>query len=517
MKIINLIIGIILFVAVKSHGNNIQVTNTQLVNQNTIEESVMVQFDIEWENSWRLAGGPANWDAAWIFVKYRVGAGPWTHAFLHNSGHQVCEGLTTSNGLLTPGSAFDPESNPALGVFLYRSEPGAGNVECQQVRLRWNYGANLLNDNTMVDIKVFAIEHVYIPGGEFYAGSGGAEPGALYIYPNTSNPPYIGSESSFQILNTTGNVYYNNSSGWSGDQAGFIPTAFPKGTFTFYAMKYEISQQAYIEFLNTLTRTQQSNRVRTNISGTSISNRFVMSNTTTPSFRNGISCRATIPASPAPVEFFSDLNNNSVENGITDGQTIACNWMLWSDLAAYLDWAALRPMTELEFEKAARGSLEPVANEYIWGNHTINLLTAVLNAGEDDEIPSAPYVNCTGPGYNNPTRCGSFARANNNRTLSGAGYYGCLDLGGNLWERGVTFGNSQGRLFTGLHGNGELSTNGTADVSQWPTNTTGNGSFYRGASFYSNFAENRTSDRSLAVLNVTGNESTGGRGVRKAP
>jgi formylglycine-generating enzyme required for sulfatase activity len=516
MKIICLIL-VNLLIGLHIKANNIQVTNTHLVYQNTIEESVMVQFDISWENSWRLAGGPANWDAAWIFIKYRIGAGPWTHAFLHNTGHVSCEGLAISNGLLQPGAVFDPSTNPVMGVFLYRSEPGLGNIACQQVQLRWNYGENGLNDNTQVDIRVFAIEHVYIPAGAFTAGSGGTENGALYVYPNTTSPPTIANENALNVGPVSGNLYYNNVSGLSGDQTGPIPAAYPKGTIAFYAMKYEVSQRAYAEFLNTLTRAQQASRVRTNISGTSITNKFVLSNTSSPSFRNGVSCRTTIPAAPAPVDFFCNLNNNTIENEDSDGQCVTCNWLTWADLAAYMDWAALRPMSEFEFEKCARGDLAPVANEYVWGNHTINLLTSISNSGLPTELPSVAYVNCTGPGYNNPVRCGAFARNDNNRTLSGAGYYGCLDLGGNLWERGVTIGNSEGRAYTGVHGNGMLATNGNADVSQWPSNTTSVGSFLRGASFYTNFVENRTSNRSFAAWTVTGNESTGGRGVRTAP
>ncbi len=114
--------------AYTAYGNNVQVTNARLLSQNTMDDFVMVEFDITWENSWRLAGGPANWDAAWIFVKYRIGAGPWTHAFLNNTGHETCTGLVTSNGLLTPGAAFNATTNPALGVFMYRSEPATGDI-----------------------------------------------------------------------------------------------------------------------------------------------------------------------------------------------------------------------------------------------------------------------------------------------------------------------------------------------------------------------------------------------------
>lgn len=509
-------IGIMLFASLHAWSNNIQITNTRLVSQNTIEESVMVEFDIEWQNSWRLAGGPGNWDAAWVFVKYRVGAGPWTHAFLHNTDHETCAELTTSSGLLTPGSPFDPFTNPAMGVFLYRPEPGVGNVECQQVRLRWNYGENLLNDNTQVDVKVFAIEHVYIPAGAFQVGSGGTESGAFYTYPTSTNPYQINNESAITVGTTSGNLHYLNPSGNSGDQTGTIPVAFPKGTNAFYAMKYEVSQQGYTDFLNTLSRAQQLARVRSDISGTSVTNRFVMSGQSTPIFRNGISCRSTIPASPAPVEFASDLSNNSIENEFNDGQTIACNFLFWIDLAAYLDWAALRPMTELEYEKCARGTVTPVANEYVWGNHTINLLTAVINAGEVSETPSVSYVNCSGTGFVNPTRCGIFARENNDRTLSGAGYYGCMDLGGNVWERGITVGNPQGRSFNGLHGNGMLGAEGFADVANWP-DFFSTGACMRGGSFTPSFNDNRASGRTYAAFAFLGNESTGGRGVRTAP
>ena len=515
MKTVILFCNIMIVLAHQALSNNVQVSNVRLTNQNTTDDFVMVEFDISWENSWRMSTGPANWDAAWIFVKYRVGpASPWTHAFLNNTGHETCSGMTTHSGLLTPGAAFNATTNPALGVFLYRSSNGSGNINCQQVRLRWNYAANGLADDAQMDIKVFAIEHVYIPAGPFTVGSGGTEPGALYTYPTSTNPYQITNENAITVGTTSGNLFYNNPVGLSGDQAGPIPAAYPKGTVAFYAMKYEISQFAYIEFLNTLTKAQQVNRVRSDITQGTVPNRFVMSNTSSPSFRNGVSCRSVVPYIPAPIEFGSDLSNNAVENGVVDGQNISCNWLQWSDVAAYLDWAALRPMSELEFEKCARGPATPVPNEYVWGNNTINLLTGVINNGANNELPTATHMNCTGPGFAFPVRCGMFARPGNDRALSGAGYYGCLDLGGNVWERGATIGNFQGRLFTGVHGNGMLATDGQSDVVNWPLNSTAFGAFYRGASFYTNFNENRTSDRIYAVLGVTGNESTGGRGVR---
>jgi hypothetical protein len=60
-------------------ANNIVVSNTTLNGQNTSNGTnsalnfALVQFDLSWDNSWRTAN-PANWDAAWVFVKFRLGA-----------------------------------------------------------------------------------------------------------------------------------------------------------------------------------------------------------------------------------------------------------------------------------------------------------------------------------------------------------------------------------------------------------------------------------------------------------
>lgn len=62
------------------------------------------------------------------------------------------------------------------------------------------------------------------------------------------------------------------------------------------------------------------------------------------------------------------MDDDGVYNETTDGKWIACNWLTWMDGAAYTDWAALRPFTELEFEKAARGPQLVVNDEYSWGS-----------------------------------------------------------------------------------------------------------------------------------------------------
>ena len=52
-------------------ANNIQISNVSITGQNTASKYKMIQFDISWENSWRTSTEQSNWDAAWIFIKYR--------------------------------------------------------------------------------------------------------------------------------------------------------------------------------------------------------------------------------------------------------------------------------------------------------------------------------------------------------------------------------------------------------------------------------------------------------------
>ena len=107
-------------------ANDIQVSSATLTGQNTTSDFTLVQFDINWSNSWRVSTGPNNWDAAWVFVKYRVEGGAgctpgnWQHATLHSTGHAI----TTDNG--TTGTITPSEDGK--GVFMYRSGVGSGAI-----------------------------------------------------------------------------------------------------------------------------------------------------------------------------------------------------------------------------------------------------------------------------------------------------------------------------------------------------------------------------------------------------
>ncbi|MCX6163204.1 MAG: hypothetical protein NTV87_17930, partial [Ignavibacteriae bacterium] len=223
-----LLLCLFMFASYSAYANNISVSNFSLTGQNAANHYVMVKFDISWENSWRTSSAPNNWDAAWVFVKYRVGTGAWMHTWLNNTGHINPTGSTITTGLLKPDSVFNATANPGLGAFIYRDADGTGTFSKTGVQLRWNYGANGVADNAIIDIRVYAIEHVYVPQGSFYAGSGGTEFGAFYKYPATTDPFQITGESAITVGTATGNLYYP--AGTSiGDQLGPIPAAFPKG------------------------------------------------------------------------------------------------------------------------------------------------------------------------------------------------------------------------------------------------------------------------------------------------
>jgi formylglycine-generating enzyme required for sulfatase activity len=487
---------LLLLLSANLSANDIVVSNISLTDENATEDYVMVQFDLSWENSWRISNGSANWDAAWVFVKYRLSGGEWQHVSLNNNGHSGTAAAIDA-GLLDPGSAFNATTNPALGVFIYRSADGTGNSSITGAQLRWNYGANGVPDDAIVDVKVFAIEMVYVPEGAFAAGSGGNEYAAFYKYPTTTNAYQITSENTIVVGTATNNLYYP----WitnGGDQGGPIPSTFPKGYAGFYCQKYEISQQQYVDFLNTLTQTQANNRKY-----------------------NGSDYRYAI-------------TGTTIGSYATTNPYVACNFLSWMDGAAYSDWAGLRPMTELEYEKACRGTVAPVANEYAWGTNTVAGSAYTLdNDGATDEGITANYSTSagnasyapTGGGIDGPLRVGIFAAnaANSGRITAGASYYGIMELSGNLYERTVTVGNAAGRAYTGAHGNGALNGNGHADVTAWPGLTGGevtgaDGSGFRGGGWIIDATFLRASDRNFAAYTGTIRAySYGFRAVRAVP
>lgn len=506
----------LLLLGIAAHANNIQVTNTTLVDNTG--STVKVQFDISWENSWR-GGGVNNWDAAWVFVKYKQGQGNWQHVYVNPSGHTAPAGSLIEPGLVDPASAYNATSNPVVGLFLRRDADGNGTFTANGVQLLWDYGGLGIAYNDISQVQVFAIEMVYVNEGAFWLGSGGGE-AKHFKYASSNNPYQVQSENSIAM---------NNNMGLWADGAieqATLPAVFPKGYSAFYSMKYEVTQQGYVDFLNTLTYPQQVTRTTTPPNSPIGTGALDYMNT----FRNGVDVQEPGVASSTPATYACNLNGNLTFGEFDDGADLACNHLSWGDLTAYLDWSGIRPMTELEFEKACRGPLLPIPNEYPWGTTgaAVNAYS-LSNAGASNESISANYSTTAGNANyaftngtaDGPFRVGLFAAnsSNNGRVSSGASYFGIMELGGNVYERYVSIATANGRAFTGAHGNGALQMDGNPDVMNWPLPTTASGSGCTGGAFPVNTSSQiRVSTRLNADLtDPFRTHYWGGRGVRSAP
>src|ERR1700733_10679231 len=83
-----------------SYGNNIQVSNVTLTGQNVGSHFTLVQFDLSWDNSFRINAGAQNWDAAWVFVKFQItGGAGCTASALWN--HATLSGTSTDHSVIT--------------------------------------------------------------------------------------------------------------------------------------------------------------------------------------------------------------------------------------------------------------------------------------------------------------------------------------------------------------------------------------------------------------------------------
>jgi formylglycine-generating enzyme required for sulfatase activity len=490
-----------------ANANNIQINTVYLSDKNTTLDFQIVNFNLSWENSWRTTTGPSNWDAAWIFVKYRVSGGDWQHAKLNSGLNQTAPS----------GATIDVPSD-GIGAFIYRSVPGSGTFSLNNVKLRWNYGQNSVADNALVEIKVFAIEMVYVPQSSFFLGTSINEGKSFRDGSWVSGatiPFQISSEASLILGNQAGNLAW-------GDPiiSASLSMSYPKGYSAFYSMKYEITQGQYRDFLNLLTRQQQVSRINTTITvtATSTTNRYVMCNSTTPrsNDRNGIRVPATFDAN-SPITFYCDLDVDDVPNESVDGEWIACNYLNWLDGLAYLDWSGLRPMTEMEFEKACRGDQNPISGEFAWGTDVISDATTFINQGTNNEttgIIGANTVYWSSTTSTGPIRVGAFAGMATNRQQAGATYYGIMEMSGNLTEQVITVGNPTGQSFTAINGDGVLSATGVSNQTSWPTSVTGGGS--KGGSSFTRKEGLRVSDRSLATTVYSPRyPSYGFRGVRR--
>ena len=462
-------------VFLNSEANNLSINNVAYDNA-----TYKISFDLSWENSWRRnASIPFNYDGVWIFVKVREctkkvlsNPGGYTHAWLStNAGdHSATNSIPGGEALTIEVGTTDIAATPrGMGIFIYRTADGGTGTITTSVTLQWDKAVQAtgmaeidLADN--YDVDVFGIEMVYVPQASYFLGDGGSN-NCFYDFSGGTGTPYqVNSENTFNVSGTFNRTI--------GDPSGTaVNASFPKGYKAFWIMKYEISQSQYAEFLNTLTYQQVENRTQDEIFSVT-GKRYVMSDQATVYYRQSI---CFIPSGDRRTDKFGvNFNDNNIIDEVDDGGGIACNYLSLRDVLAYLDWAALRPLTELEYEKACRGTVAPVVYENPWGNGTELQTSAIINSGRPNETASNSGIglcNYGGAVGNVPMRCGYAATNSTNRTRAGAAYYGVMDMAGNVHEPYVSFYTdpSYSNDFDGSKGDGELDADGYQNVSGWPS------------------------------------------------
>ncbi len=467
-----------------------------------------VTFDLAWNHSWRATwtesakrtGGKTplefeSWDAAWVFVKFRKpGTHGWTNATLsaEASDHSVPRGATLDVGMT------DDEKS-AAGVFVYRAASGSGANDFKGVKLNWKHAADGVEVPADVEVRVLSVQMVYVPQSPFWLGDGFSA-----TYPNeyagqfeagmSGKPLRIESENALLLGGEDNkNLGSHESHGmrqpedFTSDATQILPAEFPKGYEAFYCMRNEITEAHWVEYLNMQSYPGQKacvDRVSTNGPHLPPGTPAVGKGGWPIKVKvSGVAPADGRPGKPAVYE--------------TGRPFLPCGGLIMSDCLAYSAWTGLRPMTELEYEKACRGPLTPVPGEYAWGTAKISGKTyhrptdrnadvsqegyVLRDAGTANERlewkgelkPDAETGNAVWQGamhrdaqgrvdivnighrYSGRNlRVGIFATPTSDRVAAGASYWGILDLSGNMWERVMVVGSHHGREFAGKHGAG---------------------------------------------------------------
>ncbi len=401
-------------------ANNVRLNGTVKVTDVTSGVATL-ELDLTWDNSWR---DNFNWDAVWLFLKYKPASGKWDHVWLMD-GTEVSPGYEVKHGRNWLGNGN------TSGVYVFLDGNGTKQQASTKVTLKWNCGTRYTKadfDENRVFLLAQGIEMVYIPFGAYYLGDG------------ASNNTLGAADDKPLVMNGEGatTLYQRESNGTR--TAINLPADYPKGYQGFYVMKYETSQEQYVTFLNTLTKQQQETQLGASLLASLSPGDYIFGSASQPSYRNGI----VLSAKPEgqPYVFDNDLNVNGVYGEDGDGQCVACNYMSLRDALNYAEWAGLRPMSELEYERVCRAPFpqKPVEREYVWNSNSgLSRVTSITAKGEETEEANNTTCNVnSGNGLTGddlgPVRCGLFARSSSTQLTAGATFWGVMEMGGNVQE-----------------------------------------------------------------------------------
>jgi formylglycine-generating enzyme required for sulfatase activity len=497
-----------------SKANNLTISTP-----NYNDENKTLTFTITWDNSWKITGGPNNYDGVWLFIKRQAcsNTNAWATALLSTtSGDHTAAAVTggAAAKLLMVEAVSD-----GMGVFIRRQYNGLGNIPSHTITLKLNSSLTtspVITTTASDNFKLFGVEMVYVPTGPFYLGDGRQTNTTNFSNGNNSGTPLLITADMQRDGLGASTVYTSNPSYGC---PNYLPATFPIGYNGFWSMKYEIGVTSYVDFLNCLSYNEQATRLAKWGARypNSVNAYFTAGGRAVAIYTSAAGTFNTIPA-------VFDYNIWAKFNPVTH--------LSWNDLTAYLDWAGLRPMTEFEYEKACRGPINPVPNEYPWGDVTLtNNVSTGSGGGTATFVPSnvGLYNGMTVYQWNDnnwvPFRSGCFATNLTTRSQAGATYYGIMDMGGNVSEQVVGGGSGYDfSNFTTANGDGILGADGNANTPGWPTSWgTNQGNYWKGGDYTGNGTYPQiiqTSDRQNYGGNGTNNGQNngfGGRGIRSFP
>jgi formylglycine-generating enzyme required for sulfatase activity len=312
------------------------------------KKSSTISFDLAWNNAWRAkwtepaakncTGKPLtieSWDAAWVFVKFRPkGTMIFSHVTLSPDAadHGKPAGAALETGLANDGKQ-------GIGVFLYRDTVGQGANEFKGVKLRWQHVEDQADPAT-VELSVHAIPMVYVPDGAFrskspcmYAKTGSWTP-EVTVCPLTTIDTPDASQPGGHANFSTNEVR--------------VTADWPNGYSAFYCMKYAINQGEYARFLTEAAPDPA-------LAGYNGQYGYGPHNAARR-YAGGLYgiCGYTIRYSSGELRYEADVPERPAK------------FLSDADIHSFTAWAGLRPLTNLEYEKACRGPRAVAKEEEAW-------------------------------------------------------------------------------------------------------------------------------------------------------
>ncbi len=329
-------------------GRDVTCTNVRIAPRDA--KTATITVDLSWGPSWRNA---ENHGAAWIFFKVRAeGANEWQHVrlaadrVLNPSGYGCAQSNKKMDFLVPEGA------DGFTGMFIRRATQGFKcSADMKGVTAVWDLaGTPGITQDTKVQVGAFGLIMVYVSEGPFCLGSGGTESYGFYQYTDdkqNTQPYTVTNAGAIPTGKEAGQLWARGAEPKDG---GEIPATFPNGYAAFYCAYNPLSGSQYSHFLNLLPPELSDTRYHQtpeNVGPGTTTGHYMP--WTGEIWRTGTASKYTYKF----VHYRPD--GRMKHTGI--------RWLSWADSAAYMAWAGLRPMTELEYEKAMRGPRRPIPDE----------------------------------------------------------------------------------------------------------------------------------------------------------